>query len=289
MKNDKTKLNQLYRMSKTFEDHPQVKNHFFNLNKFVREKIISLYHKGYIKLGNITICNDINWGRTYDYAVLSSTPGLDFNNKIICDLGCRNGYWGIYLSQFAKRVDISDYFTEWNTGMIDGLNTFEQEKEHTQKILNNMDNQKAELNVHHQDITNLTYEDNSYDIVLCTSVIEHMFPQVQDNNNEFIGDIKGMKEMERICKPGGYVLISTDMSPNHKEDLPSNAIKRWVSGTYWYNEKDLFDRIIHSTSLKLVGDYDFSFDNQYNDAIDIFKYNSNSFTISPVILAFKKI
>ena len=162
-----------------------------------------------------------------------------------------------------------------------GLNTLDDEIIRTNKIYDNIKVNKCELNIHHQDITNITYKDNSYDIVLCTSVIEHMFIQ-HFENNEYCGDIKGMKEMERICKPGGFVLISTDMSNTL---IKSNELKRWMSGTYWYNEKDLFDRIINSTSLQLVGEYDFSFNNPDNDCIDNISHDLVS---SPVILSFRK-
>ena len=270
----KEKLNQLYRQKKTFEDYPEIKEKYLEMLKFIED--------------NILICNFNNsvdknkkYFRTYDYAVLSATPELNFNDKIICDLGARDGYWGIYLTQFAKRVDISDYFKCWGTGELNGLNTFEDEIIRTNKIYNNIKGNKCELNIHNQDITNITYENNTYDIVLCTSVIEHMFTQCYEHN-EYCGDIKGMKEIERICKPGGFVLISTDMS---NTEIKSNELKRWKSGTYWYNEKDLFDRIINSTSLELFGEYDFSFDNPYNSHIDNVSYGLK---VSPVILAFKK-
>lgn len=43
------------------------------------------------------------------------------------------------------------------------------------------------------DICNLPFEDNSYDIILCNHVLEHI-PE----------DTKAMKELYRVMKPGGY-------------------------------------------------------------------------------------
>jgi SAM-dependent methyltransferase len=273
---DKITLNQLYRRSKTFEEVPIVKSMFDELTLFSEKYILDLKPPGMYS-------NNTKYGRIYDYSVLSSCTDVNFKDKVICDLGARNGFWGIYLSQIAKRVDISDYFDGWETGCENGLYNFENEEKFVKTICSRIGT-SDKVNVHHQDITNITYDDNSYDIVLCTSVIEHMYTQVE-NDGKYIGDIQGMKHMERICKPGGYVLLSTDMSPLKNTELPSTSIERWYSGTYWYNEKDLFDRIINSTSLELVGEYDFSFENPHNDDMND---HQTGFTVSPVILILRK-
>lgn len=50
--------------------------------------------------------------------------------------------------------------------------------------------------VDHQDMEKLTYEDNSFDIVHCRNALDHTW------------DAKGaVKEMIRVCKPGGTVFI----------------------------------------------------------------------------------
>ncbi|WP_299228603.1 class I SAM-dependent methyltransferase [uncultured Psychroserpens sp.] len=53
------------------------------------------------------------------------------------------------------------------------------------------------------DICNLPFEDNSYDVILCNHVLEH----IPD-------DTKAMKELYRILKPGGYGIfqIPQDLS-----------------------------------------------------------------------------
>ncbi len=267
-------LNQLYRLEKTFKKYPKVKEKFDELEEFCKKYILPFKHPG----------NQPTFGRSYDYSVLSGADEIDFKDKVICDLGARCGYWGIYLSQVAKRVDISDYFQEWDTGLENGLYTFEDEKKWVSEISSRIGTSEK-INVHHQDITNITYKDNSYDIVLCTSVIEHMYPQRQDKRGYYCGDIAGMKEIERICKPGGYVLMSTDMSPTPTKELPKTSIDRWWSGVYWYNETELFKRIINSTSLELIGPYDFSFDNPDNTCVT---KHLNQVKSSPVILMFKK-
>lgn len=122
-----------------------------------------------------------------------------------------------------------------------------------------------------QDMTQLTYPDNFFDIVVSTSVIEHLY-----NQKDWYGDMIAMKEMVRICKPGGIILLSTDMSKTES---------KWVSGTFYYNKEDLFKRLINHSGCELRGDYDFEFDNKDNDALT----EHNGFgPVSSVVFSLRK-
>jgi SAM-dependent methyltransferase len=63
------------------------------------------------------------------------------------------------------------------------------------------------------DFTNLSFDDNSFDVVSCVSVLEHM-----THNDQ----IKGIKEMARVVKEGGKLIITYD---NHI-DLTEKFIDR---------------------------------------------------------------
>ena len=47
-----------------------------------------------------------------------------------------------------------------------------------------------------EDITNTSFENNSFDIIICSHILEHVAE-----------DIKAMQELFRILKPGGFALI----------------------------------------------------------------------------------
>lgn len=47
------------------------------------------------------------------------------------------------------------------------------------------------------DITNITYEDNSFDFIYCSHVLEHI-----------VDDVKAMKELYRILKPNGWAILN---------------------------------------------------------------------------------
>lgn len=60
------------------------------------------------------------------------------------------------------------------------------------------------------DITNITFPDDTFDVILCNHVLEH----VPD-------DAKAMSELYRVLKPGGWAILQTPMSKAEKtfEDL----------------------------------------------------------------------
>jgi len=63
-----------------------------------------------------------------------------------------------------------------------------------------------------QDITQLTYSEDSFDAILCNHVLEHI-PE----------DAKAMKELYRVLKPGGWAILQTPML-NKEETLEDFSI-----------------------------------------------------------------
>lgn len=224
----KTPLNQTYKQNTTFEDFPDIEKRYKQLVKFSLDNNFVYNRDGRI----------IPRGRNYDTALLSQ--GVDFNNKIVCELGARDGIFGSWLTQFASKVYVSDYFQLWGD-----LGDFE----HWKKIWNDAAYNPDRLVSEHQDLMKLTYPNNFFDIVVCTSVIEHTFPQ-----NEYFGDMTAIREIARITKPGGIILLSTDLADK----------TQWVSGTLFYSKLDLFDRIINPSKCHLRGPYDFELDHPDN-------------------------
>ena len=53
------------------------------------------------------------------------------------------------------------------------------------------------------DVTNMTYEDNYFDVIICNHVLEHIR-----------ADRKAMKEMYRVLKPGGWAILNTPVNFN---------------------------------------------------------------------------
>jgi SAM-dependent methyltransferase len=63
------------------------------------------------------------------------------------------------------------------------------------------------------DICDLPFEDNSYDVMLCNHVLEH----IPD-------DTKAMQELYRVMKPGGYGIFQIPQDLNRKSTFEDNSI-----------------------------------------------------------------
>ena len=61
------------------------------------------------------------------------------------------------------------------------------------------------------DITDIQYPDNSFDVIICNHVLEHV-PE----------DVRGMSEMHRVLRPGGWATLQVPIS----FDLP-NTLEDW--------------------------------------------------------------
>lgn len=205
-------------------------------------------------------------GRRYDDAVLFNSD-VDFNGKVVCELGARDGIFGAWLTKYVDLIYISDYFEEWEKGTVNDLGQIDYWKNIWTRVAPNPE----KMIIERQDMTKLSYPDNFFDIIVCTSVIEHLYNQVNWN-----GDMIAIKEMVRVCRPNGLILLSTDMSKTES---------KWISGTFYYSKKDLFERLIDYSGCTLRGCYDFDFDNPENNALT----THNGFgPVAPVIFSLKK-
>lgn len=234
----KVPLNQVYKESKTFEDYPHIKQTFDELTKLSVDHDFIRRHPD----GGVSVK-----GRRYDDAVLFHSD-VDFNDKVVCELGARDGIFGAWLTKFVKKIYVSDYFEEWGKGTDHDLGQID----YWTNLWTTVAEDPSRMVVETQDMTKLTYDDNMFDIVVSTSVIEHLY-----NQGDWDGDIRAIKEMARICKPGGIILLSTDIAKESK----------WVSGTFYYSVEDLFKRLIEPSGCVLRGEYNFDLDDPDNTAI----------------------
>jgi hypothetical protein len=98
------------------------------------------------------------------------------------------------------------------------------------------------------DISNrpLPFEDNSFDVVLFTDIIEHMDRE---------GGLYALKEAMRVCS--GSLILYTLLSFNHNEELPGESRKAYVNNKYnrhssvWSGDDFPYDagwrRVTHAT------------------------------------------
>lgn len=85
------------------------------------------------------------------------------------------------------------------------------------KTLSNLDYLSADLEadwaMQKMDITNILYENNTFDVILCNHVLEH----IPD-------DRKAMAELLRVLKPKGWAILQVPLEPNRETTFEDPTI-----------------------------------------------------------------
>lgn len=124
----------------------------------------------------------------------------------------------------------------------------------------------------YSDIVSIPVEDNSFDFILCTEVFEHVPEPIQ-----------AMKELVRICKPGGKILITAPFTSGiHQEPYHFYA----GFSPYFYDYlKNLYN--LNIIKFKNQGNL---FLLQHQELSRIMKYRCNSIADNPKLFnAYKSI
>lgn len=79
----------------------------------------------------------------------------------------------------------------------------------------------------HMDIHHMPFEDNSYDVVLCNHVLEH----VEDSH-------QSMKEIFRVLKPGGWAVMQVPLDTSRAQTLEDPSITSDADREKYYWQKD---------------------------------------------------
>jgi len=114
---------------------------------------------------------------------------------VVLDTGAMHTYFSLYLAQFVRSIHVTDSFLWAERSYIKlwGL----QEPEEWADYMRRKGNGK--LVVEPADVQKLQYPDETFDRVLSISTIEHV-----------LDDKAGMREMWRVLKPGGVLVLSTE-------------------------------------------------------------------------------
>lgn len=141
----------------------------------------------------------------------------DFSKTdVVLDVGSLFSMFPVFLSKYVGSICLSDSYG-WSEladqSVVDAWAAMVAKEAPTATIK-------------YADIMELPFEDNTFDKITCVSVIEH----VQD-------DRKALKELIRVLKPGGRLIITTDYHPTISIPLTSRT------GFRLYN---------HDTLMKLL-------------------------------------
>ena len=122
----------------------------------------------------------------------------------VADVGCGNTPFTALLAELVGAQNVTGFDPDYIIDdSIEGHSHFGARK----SFINSLG-----INFHNDGMTKLTAKDESFDVVFCISVLEHI--------DDISVKQQGVKEMARIVKPGGKLILTFDLGIN----MPLNDI-----------------------------------------------------------------
>ncbi|MFN9911384.1 MAG: class I SAM-dependent methyltransferase, partial [Pirellulaceae bacterium] len=124
----------------------------------------------------------------YPFAIIAADL---YNGMKVADVGCGNSPFTAYLSNKLGSNNVYGYDPDVLKDDDVGHSHFSAKLSFIQDI---------GINFYRDDITSLTAESDFFDVIFCISVLEHIDNALQKAN--------GIKEMVRILRPGGKLILT---------------------------------------------------------------------------------
>lgn len=190
------------------------------------------YHRQFHKAGFIHSIYLFETLNLFDYACSK------------CNSPDRDRLYALYLDQFFKEVDLQIFKlldiapTQNLTNYL--LKYLKKENYRTTDLM--MAGVDDVLDVQDMNL----YQDNTWDFVICSHVLEH----VKD-------DVKALKEINRVLKPGGKAILMAPINLGLQQSCESDPSKEYTDTERWqyfaqddherlYSKQDFIDRILRS-------------------------------------------
>ena len=103
---------------------------------------------------------------------------------------------------------------------------------------------KYKLDYQKGNLTSLPYADSSFDVVSCISVLEHM----PDNDQ-----VQGIKEMSRVLKQGGKLIITYDKREQDLTDIFIQASGMTPSELVFFAKPDNLYNSTYAHAKDVIG------------------------------------
>ena len=221
-------LNQSYRIKETLSARPDVRCTLDVFEKWVR----TIGWEPYLLHPSLGKPGRIHMGRSYDAALTLSS--INFSGLEVLELGARASWLSPWLTKDASLVVATDLFGPSHQD----LGSLAYWEEWWKRAAFHPERLTARA----VDMMATGYEANAFDVVICISAIEHV-------NHPDDGDMVAAQEMGRIVKPGGFLVIGTDLSDSFRR-----------AGGYYYDQNAIFERIITPSGCQPYGPMDLSWE-----------------------------
>jgi len=141
-----------------------------------------------------------NSSRSWEYFLAAKL--IDYNAEdTVLDIGACNTYFCNYLAKKVKKIHVIDNFYWSKRDYVIKKHNAPTPDEWIANVKSSGD---KNLVIEKMDLSHLTYPDNYFNKAVAISVIEHV-----------IDDSAGLKEIKRVLKNNGSLILTTEMDLNH--------------------------------------------------------------------------
>lgn len=196
------------------------------------EEFVKIYHDYMLPKDNPALKNPhglpgilLNW-RPWELWKVMSQGEFEKHHKVL-DVGAMHTYFALFLSQFVESIKVTDsFYWAQRAYMKEHLKSDSLISPEDWRAF--MDGSAPNIEVGDADIQDLPYESNSFDRIVNVSVMEHV-----------IDDQKGMKELLRVLKPGGLMLMSVEYNATEEKEYSE------TDGSYFrlYSDQSVLQRL----------------------------------------------
>ncbi|NQV88628.1 MAG: class I SAM-dependent methyltransferase [Parcubacteria group bacterium] len=163
-------------LSTADEKHYTLKNNF--LNKLAL-RIIGLPHLGFRMRAKIILKEALRISKS----------------SAVLDAGCGYGLYSMILA-------------ENGFNHIDAIDLDQKRIENINNVLGELPRLRPSIKTHIGSITKLPFQNESYDLIICSEVVEH----IRD-------DISAIKELARVLKPNGTLILSVPYNSKYNQRI----------------------------------------------------------------------
>jgi len=195
-----------------------------DIDTFIRKFALKSYNKLGYKRSLVLLINPISSTRYWEFNFVNKNIIPEGKQKILdVSSPC---FFGLYLASKYKNL---------NYAMINPDKNDVKETEIYHKAANYLSN----FSVHNGNALSLNYDNGIFDTVISISVIEHI---------EGMEDKKAIQEMWRVLKPGGKLIITTNVM--RKGRIEYRLQDQYSLGLKTHKGKYFFQRVFSEKYLK---------------------------------------